>query len=85
MGIEPGISDLVVFDLQSQTIDWVELKRYEIKPDGTYKNVGTQSDSQKAFEVMVEFIGGKNDLCKYYLINNPDELKEYLKEKKRAL
>lgn len=84
MGIEKGIADILVMDFNTQTIDFLELKRYEIKPDGTYKKAGSQSDHQKSFESMVEFVGGQNNLCKYYLIRTPDDFNEYLKEKKRA-
>lgn len=85
MGQENGISDLLVMDLQTQTIDFVELKRYDELEDGTYKNKGNWLDEQQAFCAMVEFLGGQNELCKYYLIHNPDELNEYIKEKKREL
>lgn len=76
MGILPGHSDLIVYDLKNMKTDYIELKGYSIGKKGQYIGMGKQSDNQCAFESMVNYLGHD-----YYLIRNPDELNEYIKEK----
>ena len=76
-GCRAGISDFIVIDLKNGCIDYVELKKYNVMSDGSYVNKGVQSDAQKEFQLKVEFAGSK-----YYLISNPDELKDYIKKKR---
>ena len=73
MGILPGASDLIVYDLKHMKIDYIELKGYELGKTKKYIKMGEQSEKQAEFEDMVNMFG-----CDYYLIRNPDELQAYI-------